>query len=149
VRRACLLLILAGCGRDPEAAAAPAPAGPTAPAELPFATLLGAFEYVEGMKLPADVVAWNGKSVKATGFINPGSKVRGMNHFFLVKDRASCCFGTQPKLNHYIDVVLKGGKTLDYSPDPVTVRGTLKVEERRDGDWLLGLYWIEDAELVK
>jgi hypothetical protein len=144
VRCAWLLLIL-GCGRDPEAATAPAPP----PAELPFAAVLGSFEYTEGMKLPPEVLAWTGKAVKASGFINPGSKVRGMSRFFLVKDRASCCFGTQPKLNHYVDVTLKGGKTLDYSPDPVTVRGTLKVEERRDGDWILGLYWMEDAELVK
>ena len=143
MRRAWILLLLAGCGRDPEAATA-APAVP----ELPFMAL-GAFEYKEGMALPADVVAWNGKLVKATGFVNPGSKVRGLNHFFLVKDRASCCFGAQPKLNHYADVVLKDGKTIDYSPDPVTVRGVLQVEERRDGDWVLGLYWMKDAEVVK
>lgn len=138
------LLLLLGCGRDPEAAV-PAPSVP----ELPFTTLLGGFEYKEGMAMPADVLAWNGRLVKATGFINPGSKVRGLNHFFLVKDRASCCFGAQPKLNHYADVVLKDGKTLDYTPDPVTVQGVIQVEERRDGDWILGLYWMKDAELVK
>jgi hypothetical protein len=143
VRRAWLCLILAGCGRDPDAAT-PAPQA----VELPFA-VLGGFEYTEGMKLPDDAVSWNGRLVKATGFINPASNPRGMKRFFLVKDRASCCFGKRPMLNHYAEISLKAGQTLDYTPDPVSVRGVIKVEERRDGDWVLGLYWMEDAEVVK
>ena len=32
---------------------------------------------------------------------------------------------------------------------PVTVQGILQVEDRWDGDWQLGLYWMEGAEVVK
>src|SRR5687768_2483202 len=105
-RLAWLILIAAGCDPKP-----PAPAGVDA---LPMATL-GGFEYKDKMKLPDDVARWNGKLVRATGFINPTSQARNLTTFLLVKDRASCCFGKRPQINHYIEVKLKPGQTADYS----------------------------------
>jgi hypothetical protein len=138
MRRSLLVLILAGCGDPPPA---PAP-------ELPFQEL-GGFEHKERMALPENVTKWNGKRVRATGIINPGRQMRDLNHFYLVKDRASCCFGQRPQLNHYLDVTLKPGMTTHALPDPISVIGTLVVEERFDGDWPTGLYWMKDAEVVK
>jgi hypothetical protein len=132
----------AGCGKDPEAAPIPKPA------ELPLQTL-GGFEYKEKMKLPEEVVRWNGRRVRATGFMNPTTQARNLTTFLLVKDRASCCFGKRPQINHYVEVKLKAGATANYSTDPVTVEGVLTVEDRWDGDWQLGLYWMEGAEVVK
>lgn len=109
---------------------------------------LGAFDYSEKMKLPPDVTAWNGKYVKATGFLNPLSQTRNLTGFLLVKDRASCCYGKLPQMNHFINVKLKPGQTANYSTDPVTVRGVIQIEERFDGDWPLGLYWMDNAEVV-
>jgi hypothetical protein len=54
-----------------------------------------------------------------------------------------------PQMNHYISVKLKPGDRTNYSTDPVTIRGVIRVEERFDGDWPLGLYWMEGAEVVK
>ena len=139
MRRALVLVLLAGCGETPPPAPAP---------ELPFQEL-GGFEHKEKMALPENVVKWNGKVVRATGIINPGKQMRDLNQFYLVKDRASCCFGQRPQLNHYIAVTLKAGATTHALPDPITVRGTLVVEERFDGDWPTGLYWMTDAEVVK
>src|SRR6185295_19071552 len=135
-RTACLFLLLAGC---PKAA--------SEPEALAFQNL-GAFEYTDKMKLPEDVTRWNGKLVKATGFMNPTSQARNLTTFLLVKDRSSCCFGKRPQINHFIEVKLKPGQTSDYSSDPVTIRGVLKVDDRWDGDWQLGLYWMQDAEVV-
>lgn len=140
MRKAWCLVLLAGCGDAP-------PPPPPAP-ELPMMEL-GAFEHVEKAPLPENVKKWNGKLVRATGFINPGREVRDLKQLFLVKDRSSCCFGKRPQINHYIDVALKPGITINYTPDPVSVRGTLVVEERFDGDWPTGLYWMSDAEIVK
>jgi hypothetical protein len=140
MKRALIVLILAGCGGS-------TPPSPPA-VELPFMEL-GAFEHKERMALPEHVTKWSGKRVRATGFINPGLQVRNLSKFFLVKDRSACCFGKRPQLNHYIDVALRSGSTTDYSTDPVTVLGTLVVDERFDGDWPTGLYWMTDAEVVK
>ena len=81
--------------------------------------------------------------------ILPVAATIGLTTFLLVKDRASCCFGKRPQINHFIEVKLKPGRTADFSSDPVTVRGILKVDDRWDGDWQLGLYWMEGAEVVK
>jgi hypothetical protein len=134
-----ILLLLAGCSKEPVTAPAP---------ELPFQTL-GGFEYKEKMSLPPEIKQWNGKVVRASGFINPLANPRGLTSFLLVKDRMSCCYGKMPQMNHYLDVKLKPGQKTDYSTDPVQVQGLLHVEERWDGDWPLGLYWMTDAEMVK
>ena len=136
-RLAWALLIVAGCSKPlPEAE------------PLAFQSL-GAFEYKDKMTLPGDVTRWNGKLVRATGFMNPTSQARNLTSFLLVKDRASCCFGKRPQINHYIEVKLRPGAQADFSSDPVTIQGTLKVEDRWDGDWQLGLYWMEGAEVIK
>ena len=145
----------AGCGKDPEAATKLRPEESKSAAEatkslseLPFKRL-GAFEYEDKMKLPEHVTEWSGKRVRVIGFINPGRQVKNLSKFLLVKDLTSCCFGTAPKLNHYIDVKLKPGQTAQYSRDPVTVEGVIIVDDRWDGDWPLGLYWMENAEVVE
>jgi len=130
------LVLLTGCPKPPDAE------------PLAFQAL-GAFEYKDKMKLPEDVARWNGKLVRASGFMNPTAQARNLTSFLLVKDRASCCFGKRPQINHYIEVKLKPGATADYSSDPVTIQGVLKVEDRWDGDWQLGLYWMEGAEVLK
>jgi hypothetical protein len=140
MRRIVLMLGVwaAGCGRAPE---------PEVPA-LPLMEL-GAFEYKDRMTLPESVTRWNGRRVRATGFMNPTSQARGLKTFLLVKDRASCCFGRRPQINHYVEVRLKPGRTADYTTDPVTVEGRFLVEDRWDGDWQLGLYWMDEAEVVR
>jgi hypothetical protein len=136
MRKMVWLVLIAGCMK------------PAAGEPLPFQTL-GSFEYRDKVKLPDEVTRWNGKFVRVTGFLNPTSQARNLTSFLLVKDRASCCFGKRPQVNHYIEVKLKPGRTVDYSTDPVTVEGVIQVDDRWDGDWQLGLYWMEGAEGVK
>jgi hypothetical protein len=132
-----VLVLAAGCGKvDVPAGGVP---------DLPLMTL-GAFEYKDKMKLPEETTRWSGKRVRATGFMNPTSQARNLTTFLLVKDRSSCCFGKRPQINHYVEVKLKPGKTMDYTTDPVTVTGLFTVDDRWDGDWQLGLYWMDDAE---
>jgi hypothetical protein len=110
---------------------------------------LGAFEYREKMKLGPEVTRWSGRRVRATGFMNPTSQARNLTTFLLVKDRASCCFGKRPQINHYVEVKLKAGQRADYTTDPVTVEGDFLVDDRWDGDWQMGLYWMTGAEVRK
>ena len=149
MRRTLLLLaLIGGCDREASSTDGGTAAVAAAPAEVPLMQL-GAFDYKEKMALPADVTAWDGKLVKATGFINPGRQVRDLTEFALVKDRASCCFGARPQPNHFVAVTLKPGQKTNYTPDPVSVVGVLRIGERWDGDWLLGVYWIDAGEVVK
>lgn len=131
-----VVLMLAGCSKPPEGEA------------LPLQTL-GTFEYKDRMKLPDEIQRWNGKRVKVTGFINPTSQARNLTKFLLVKDRSSCCYGKQPQINHYVDVALRPGATADYSNEPVTIQGVFRVDDRWDGDWQIGLFWMEGAEVLK
>jgi hypothetical protein len=135
-----VLVLAAGCGKGD------VPAGGVP--DLPLMTL-GAFEYKDKMKLPEETTRWSGKRVRATGFMNPTSQARNLTTFLLVKDRSSCCFGKRPQINHYVEVKLKPGKTMDYTTDPVTVTGLFTVDDRWDGDWQLGLYWMDEAEGVR
>jgi hypothetical protein len=123
--------------------------GSEPPIEVLPLSALGAFEYREKMALGEDVTRWNGRRVRATGFMNPTTQARNLKTFLLVKDRASCCFGKRPQINHYVEVTLKDGLTADYTTDPVTVEGVFQVDDRWDGDWQLGLYWMGDAEVRK
>jgi len=147
MRRWLWVLLVAGCGKDPEASPGVAPA-PARTEDLPLPAL-GGFEYKEKMSLPEFVTKWSGKRVRATGFMNPTTQARNLTTFFLVKDRASCCFGKRPQINHYVEVKLKAGAAASYTTDPVTVEGNFTVEDRWDGDWQLGLYWMDHAEVVK
>ncbi len=142
MRKALWLVLLAGCDRP----AAPPPAATLA--ALPMSEL-GGFAYEPKMKLPDIVTKWNGARVRATGYINPMKQTRDLQSFLLVKDLGSCCFGKFPQTNHYVDVKLKPGQSVNYNREPVTVEGVIKVEERFDGDWPLGLYWMEGAEVLK
>lgn len=111
--------------------------------------VFGAFDYVEKMALPQDLLKWNGKLVRASGFMNAKLQTKGFREFELVKDRGSCCFGARPKMNHFFQVKLKGDAKVDYTSELVTVVGTLTIDERWDGDWMLGLYWLDDGVVIQ
>jgi hypothetical protein len=111
-------------------------------------TDFGSFEFIERKPLPESVLRWNGKLIRATGYMNPGRQVTGVKEFELVMNRDSCCYGTRPKMNHFFQVILAGTQTT-YTSDPVKVVGRFVVDEQWDGDWMLGLYWLKDARIEK
>ena len=116
--------------------------------KLPFLEL-GAFPYEERMILPEEVMRWKDREVIVTGFMNPMNQTRNIAQFLLVKDRASCCFGRLPQMNHFIDVTLRKGEVIHYTKEPVTIRGVLQIGEVWEEDWLLAVYRMEDGEVVR
>jgi hypothetical protein len=147
-----LLAALASCDKSDAATGAPGTAPKTGGAEtvadvdmLDF----GRFDFVERMKLPEQVQRWNGKLIRATGYMNPGRDVRKVKEFELVMNRDSCCYGMRPKMNHFFQVTLKPGTETVFQSDPVTIVGRFVIDEQWDGDWQLGLYWLRDAKVVK
>ena len=151
MKKAALLLFLAGlasCDRTDAATGAAPKASPDAPLEIDMLEF-GNFEYVERSPLPVRVTRWNGKRVRATGFMNPGRQIRDVKEFELVMNKDTCCYGSRPKMNHFFQVILKEGSTTVYQSDPVTIVGKFVIDEQWDGDWQLGLYWLKEAKVVK
>jgi len=108
----------------------------------------GNFEFVERAPLPERVRRWNGKKVRAVGYMNPGRVIKDVKEFELVMNRDSCCFGMRPRMNHFFQVILSGSPTV-YSSDPVKIVGRFVIDEQWDGDWQLGLYWLKEARVEK
>ena len=108
----------------------------------------GNFEFVERAPLPERVRRWNGKKVRAVGYMNPGRVIKDVKEFELVMNRDSCCFGMRPRMNHFFQVILSGPPTV-YSSDPVKIVGRFVIDEQWDGDWQLGLYWLKEARVEK
>ena len=100
-------------------------------------------------KIPASILALNGKKVAICGFMLPFDyHARGTGHFGLLKSQAGCCFGLAPQLNEWIDVHMdKEAKLL--MDTPVLVVGTLKVAEIREYGNLMGVYRMEGVSVEK
>jgi hypothetical protein len=137
-----MLALTLGCGKKEPP--------PPAAERLPLIEL-GDFDYTEGMALPDKVTRWNRKPVIVTGYVNPTRQTREISRFLLVKDLGSCCFGKAPQINHFIDVALKDGQTVNYSRDPVTVRGVLEIGEVMSDDGVVidSVYRMKGGEVVK
>lgn len=103
----------------------------------------------EKLELPAAVSALNGRLVQVTGFMLPLKIEEGrVSEFLLLKDQNACCYGRMPRLNEWI-VVRPGAKGVPPTMDvPVRCRGLLSVGERREGEMVLGVYFMSEAELV-
>lgn len=111
-------------------------------------TEFGDFEYFERMEIPERIRRWNGKLIRAVGYMNPGRQITNVKEFELVMNRDSCCYGSRPKMNHFFQTTLHAGST-NYTSEPIAIVGRFFLEERWDGDWPLGLYWLKDAKVVK
>ena len=146
-----VVVVLASCDRSD--AAVDTSGTPKTPGADTIADVdmldFGNFEFVERKELPERVRKWNGKMIRAVGYMNPGRQVRDVKEFELVMNRDSCCYGTRPKMNHFFQVTLKDGSTTVYVSDPVTILGRFTIDEQWDGDWQLGLYWLKEARVVK
>lgn len=107
--------------------------------------------------VPADATeyfpAWlselNGQRIRIRGFMIPTFESTGLERFVLARDAGLCCFGANPKVYDLISVELKAGKTCNYIHlRPFDVVGTFKIDLVAEGEKPLGLYWLEDAEVV-
>lgn len=91
----------------------------------------------------------DGQEVRIRGFMRPTYESSGLEQFVMARDAALCCFGANPKVYDLIAVEMKPGTTCDYIHlRPFDVIGRFKIDPLADGDKLLALYWIEDAQIV-
>lgn len=103
-------------------------------------------------KMPAWLQGLSGKPVRIRGFMKPGLLVTGIPQFLLVRDTGLCCFGPKGKIYDMIAVTLKPGTTTDYIElRPFDVVGTFRIEvvTLEDDGTIFGLYYIDDAQIVR
>ena len=66
-----------------------------------------------------------GQKIFIKGYMHPGVASRGkVNHFILVPDMGTCCFGGQPKMTDMIEVVSPASEGIAYSTRRVKLAGT-------------------------
>jgi len=66
-----------------------------------------------------------GQKIFIKGYMHPGVASRGrVNHFILVPDMGTCCFGGQPKMTDMIEVVSPESEGIAYSTRRVKLAGT-------------------------
>jgi hypothetical protein len=103
---------------------------------------LGNFPYDDtvGGGIPEDVKRLSGATVRLVGFMLPLDQAEHITTFALVPSLLDCCFGQPPQIQHMITVRTPPGRGLKYYPEEIICEGVLKVEEKRDGDWIVGLF---------
>jgi len=101
--------------------------------------------------LPAWVEALNGKRVRLTGYLLLPLTSSGTDELLIMQNQwDGCCIGVPPTPYDAVEVRMR--KALDTSrgaPGYGSLEGKFKVEPYIVSDWLLGLYLLEDAELVR
>lgn len=103
---------------------------------------LGNFEYdaEKGGNVPADVLALDGAKVRVNGYMIPLDGADRVSNFALVPTLLACCFGSPPSLHHTIVVHTPKGQTVAYYPDEIVCEGTLRVEEKKDDEFIVSLF---------
>ncbi|QDV05353.1 hypothetical protein Poly30_08500 [Planctomycetes bacterium Poly30] len=115
-------------------------------------TLLDALVYPdeyedEGEKIqfPDRIRSLDGKKVALTGYmIALRWNKNKLEHFMLVRDLKSCCFGQQPEADEWVDVPMKGEGTNYIQFVPVVTRGVFHLAGSSDAaGYAVGAYKID------
>ena len=106
-------------------------------------------DYVAALNLdeeiPPQIRALNGSKIEIEGFMLPlEGEFDNVRTFVLLKDQMACCFGAIPLLNEWVYVEVPQKKKIrSYQDVPISLRGTLRVGAKFEGDILVGIYHLE------
>jgi hypothetical protein len=96
--------------------------------------------------LTEQVQGLEGKKVSLVGYMHPG-QAQKVTEFILLKN-TQCKFGPGGQADHLADVHLQDGQSTKFTPSPVKVEGTLKIEPFTGPDgntW--SIYRLENAQI--
>jgi hypothetical protein len=94
----------------------------------------------------------HGQQVFIKGYMHPGVASMGkVNHFILVRDMGTCCFGGQPKPTDMIEIYVPDGKPrVAYSMRHLKLAGTFALTEAPTQSLgLSGVWYHMQADQVK
>ena len=108
---------------------------------------------VPGVPLSQKILDLNGKQVFIKGYIHPGVATMGkVDHFILVPDMGTCCFGGQPAMTDMIEVRIKDDASkVKYSTRRVKLAGKFALGQKMGkapGDLRDVIYHLE-ADMAK
>jgi hypothetical protein len=101
------------------------------------------------VQVPGSILALAGKDLDVVGYMIPYGNPDAVEEFVLVKDMGSCCFGQAPLPHHLIECKFEPGRKMAYVPGPVRARGRFRVEEHRQGQYLVSVYAMTVADCVE
>jgi len=98
--------------------------------------------------MPDWLKSLDGRRIRLRGFMKPEHVETGLGSFGLGRDNEICCFGKEPKVYDFFNVVLREGVTTDYIDGrPFDVVGMIHILPYED--WYIhGMYWIDDAIVI-
>jgi hypothetical protein len=102
--------------------------------------------------IPPKAIDLQGEKVFLKGYMHPGVASSGkVNHFILVPDMGTCCFGGQPKPTDMIEVVVKDDAyRVRYAPRRIKLSGTFVVTPQPTSSLgLNGVWYHLEAETVQ
>lgn len=101
--------------------------------------------------VPDEAVNLNGKQVFIKGYMHPGVASSGkVDHFILVPDMGTCCFGGQPKATDMIEVVIPDDAyRVSYAPRRIKLHGTFGVSPPRNSLGLKDVLYHLQADIVE
>jgi hypothetical protein len=109
-------------------------------------------DHPEYYPLSPKAVEIAGQNIFIKGYMHPGVASMGkVNHFILVPDMGTCCFGGQPKPTDMIEVYVPDGKPrVAYSPRKLKLAGTFALTDRPTQSLgLVGVWYHMQADHVK
>ena len=101
-------------------------------------------------QIPQPIKDLNKKKIALQGFMVPIDLKNGKTtKFLLVKDQSLCCFGRMPRMNEWVSVKMKPGKSARVIQDqPVTVFGNMEVGELIESGEVQSVYRIDSDDVA-
>lgn len=102
-------------------------------------------------RIPAAALQLDGQRVFIKGYVHPAVQDAGpVDHFLMVGDLGTCCYGGQPKLTHMIDVRLSNDLKIKYSYRKRSLAGILRVDPTpKSPDGQQGACYFLEADYLK
>lgn len=102
-------------------------------------------------QIPKKIHELNDAKVAVMGFMLPlkvDAESGLVTEFLILRDQSMCCYGSVPKINQWISVVMTGKGVRPMMDQAVTLYGKLKVGAMRENGYLVGIYKLEGERMV-
>lgn len=105
--------------------------------------------YAPGSKVPERVRALDGQYVEVLGFMSALTQLESINEFVLAASPPMNCYCHPPlRINEMLLVHMKKGRTTEFKPGVVKIRGKLTVNMNVTDEFADVMYTVECEEVL-